>query len=208
MRGLLRVALVTLVLGSIVSVPLFWKARTDAVSSDRSSDEVVLVLHGILRTSDGQCAVLFTPDSGEHVLPIFIQPFEAETLFEMLRVPNDREQQLSSDRMTLALIDKLGGQLEGLRIETPEPLRSKGRLLLRGPSGRFALSAPGFLVISLALFTTATLSIDRAGLEAWALSKRDFQALLDSLERGAQAQERSERNTVDPAPGSSGSIDL
>ena len=196
-RGLLGVALGTLLAGLCASAPLFFRAGQARHEGEEgtASDEVGLALHGILQAPDGQCAVLFMDAEGALILPIFIEPAEAAALLAAIEAPNSP--QPSADRLALALIDRLGGRLEQMRLDSPEPLKSRGSLLLRGPSGRFSLPAPGALVIALALFTSTPLTIDRAGLEAWGMSQRDFEALIGALrdsDQGAQPSAPRQRS--------------
>lgn len=198
MRALLGTAVAALILGIAISAPIFWWAGHGAPAAQGTADEVALTLQGMLHAADGPCAILFAPDSGDLILPIFIQPFEAAALLEEIRAPNDR-QRPTTDRLALALIEGLGGRLEKMRIETPEPLKSRGSLFVRGPAGELVLPAPGSLVISLAFFTAVPLTIDRRGLEAWGMSQRDFESLLASLHGGdgADARPRDAPTSVD-----------
>ena len=202
MRGLLVVASVSLAVGLIVSVPRFWTGDVGATwgtaSEQRGADatEIEVTPKAIIQPPEGPCAVLLAPASGEPLLPVFIHPFEAEALVEALHQSDaeaDQSPTFTADGVLLALIDALGGRLEKVRIETPQPLNSRGSLHVRMPSGTRVLTAPGAIVLAIALFSSTPLTIDRAGLKAWGMARQEIESLIESLSRTEDGRTAAEQ---------------
>lgn len=202
MRGLLVVSCAALAFGVAVSVPRFWAhgvgALTGAASEQVAPDaaEVEVTPRAIIQPPEGPCAVLLAPASGEPLLPVFIHPFEAEALVEALHQSDaeaDQSPAFTADGVLLALIDALGGRLEKVRIETPQPLNSRGSLHVRMPSGTRVLTAPGAIVLSIALFSSTPLTIDRAGLKAWGMARQEIESLIESLSRTEDGRTAAEQ---------------
>ena len=61
------------------------------------------------------------------------------------------------------------------------------------PSGTRVLTAPGAIILAIALFSSTPLTIDRAGLKAWGMARQEIESLIESLSRTENGRTAAEQ---------------